>query len=407
LASTPVVRPWLFGLIGVPYGAFYGIVAVSLPFLLRQQGLTVGRIASIGAMVQTPTIWYFLWAPIVDIRLRRRTWVVVLALASAMCVAAGLVLIGNGAVRAATAVLVVGSALSQPISSALGGLASAIVPDPMRGRAAGWSQAGMLGGGVLAGAASVWLTQHTSVSIAAGAVSMLIAVPSLAALSIDEPRGPRPELRQHLRAMAHDVITMLRRRDVLFALAFFLSPIGAGALANIFSAVASEYHASPNAVISVAAIGGVMTPLGALLGGIASDRWSRWRVYPLAGFAAAASAALMALAPLTPAAFVIGAAGYALTIGICYAAFMSLAFELVGSGTAASGTRFTLLMAAVNVPVVYMLRLDGFAHTHIGVRGMLVTDAMSNALFGALFMLLLSVVTQPTSPRRRSVSAQL
>jgi MFS family permease len=152
-----------------------------------------------------------------------------------------------------------------------------------------------------------------------------------------------------------------------------------------------------------------MTPLGALLGGIASDRWSRWRVYPLAGFAAAASAALMALAPLTPAAFVIGAAGYALTIGICYAAFMSLAFELVGSGSAASGTRFTLLMAAVNVPVVYMLRLDGFAHTHIGLRGMLATDAMSNALFGALFMMLLSVVAQPAPPppQRRSVSAQL
>jgi MFS family permease len=241
----------------------------------------------------------------------------------------------------------------------------------------------------------VWLAEHASVSIAAAAVSLLIAVPSLAALSIDEPRGPRPVLREHLRAMAHDVIAMLRRRDVLFALAFFLSPIGAGALANLFSAVASEYHASANAVITVAGLSGVMTPVGALLGGIASDRFSRWRVYPLAGIAAAASAALMALAPLTPAAFVVGAAGYALTIGICYAAFMSLAFELVGPGTAASGTRFTLLMAAVNVPVVYMLRLDGFAHTHIGLRGMLATDAMSNALFGALFMMLLSIVAQP------------
>jgi hypothetical protein len=105
-------------------------------------------------------------------------------------------------------------------------------------------------------------------------------------------------------------------------------------------------------------------------------------MYPIAGLTAAAAAGALYLAPLTPASYIAGAAVYALTTGFCYATFMSLALELVGSNTAATGTRFTLYMAAVNVPVVYMLRLDGLGHSYAGVRGMIAVDALSNAVFG-------------------------
>jgi hypothetical protein len=47
-------------------------------------------------------------------------------------------------------------------------------------------------------------------------------------------------------------------------------------------------------------------------------------------------------------------------------------------------------MAAVNVPVVYMLRLDGLAHTKLGVRGVLATDALSNLVFAGLLMMVLA-----------------
>jgi hypothetical protein len=70
---------------------------------------------------------------------------------------------------------------------------------------------------------------------------------------------------------------------------------------------------------------------------------------------------------------------------------MALAFDLTGSDPSASGTRFTLFMAAANAPVVYMLRLDGWGHTHAGVRGMLATDAIANVVFGVLFLWLLAV----------------
>src|SRR5689334_10738486 len=101
----------------MPYGSFGGIVAVALPYLLRQQGLSVDRIASIGALVQAPAVWYVLWAPVVDIKFRRRTWIVVLSVCSAATVAIALGLTTTGSIQSATAFFIAASVLNQPISS--------------------------------------------------------------------------------------------------------------------------------------------------------------------------------------------------------------------------------------------------------------------------------------------------
>jgi hypothetical protein len=103
----------------------------------------------------------------------------------------------------------------------------------------------------------------------------------------------------------------------------------------------------------------------------------------------------MVVAPLRPMTYFLGAAAYAFSTGIAYAAFMALALQLLGSENAASGTRFTLFTAAVNVPVVYMLRLDGLGHAHFGVRGMLVADGLANLTFAVLLFMLIGHVKIP------------
>lgn len=388
----------------MPYGCFNGLVTVALPYVLRGDGISVSHIATIAAVVQIPAIWYFLWAPVVDVRLRRRTWIVVLSAASALCAGVAIGRSASPNVRSLTALLIVASVFNQPVSSAIGGLVASMVPNELRGRTAGWSQAGMLSGGVLAGGVAIWLTGHAPVVARGLVAAFLIATPALAALAVHEPSPSKQPIGAHLAAMARDVWAALHRRDVRLGLLFFVSPIGAGALTNLFSAVAPDFHASASFVMIVVVIGGVLTPLGAILGGIVCDRFDRWRVYPIAGLTAAASAGAMLLAPLAAATYLVGAAAYALSTGFCYAAFMSLAFELVGSSTAASGTRFTIFMAAVNVPVAYMLRLDGWGNAHGGVRGMLAVDALSNAIFGIIFLagVLAFRSYQPPRPRDRA-----
>jgi MFS transporter, PAT family, beta-lactamase induction signal transducer AmpG len=383
--------PWLFALAAAPYGSFNGLVAVALPYVLRRHGIPVGRIATIGATVGAPTVWYFLWAPIVDVKLRRRAWVVLLSVASAICCA--LAISGDAApsIRRLTALFVAASVFSQPVSSAIGGLVATVMPNELRGRTAGWSQAGIIGSGVLAGGVTVWLTGHASTTVTAIVAALFIAAPAFTVFAVRERAPAKKSLRAQLAIMFRDVIATVRRPDVRLGLLFFLSPISAGALMNLFSAVAPDFHATTAMVLWVVAIAGVLTPVGALVGGYVCDRFDRWYVYAIAGLAAAAAAGAPLIAPLTPATYVAGAAGYALSTGFGYAAFMALAFGLTGSDPSASGTRFTLFMAAANAPVVYMLRLDGWGHTHAGVRGMLATDAVANLLFGVVFLWLLAV----------------
>ena len=384
----------------MPYGAFNGLAAVAVPYLLRKQGLSVDRIASIGAMIQLPAIWYFLWAPAIDLKLRRRTWIILLAMTSGACAAFALTRVTAGAIGVLTGLFIAASALNQPVSSAVGGLVAAVVPSALRGRTGGWSQAGILLGGIAAGGLSVWLADRASLLVVAGVAAVLVGLPSLAALAIDEPIGARHIMRAQPKRMARELWTVLKQRRVWAGFLFFLSPIGASALMNLFTAVAGDFHASPNVVVSVVAIAGVLTPAGALIGGYLCDRFNRWLMYPVGGLLAAASAGGMLVAPLSPWTYAFGAAAYALATGFCYATFMSLALELLGAGASTSGTQFTLFMAAVNVPVAYMLRLDGLGHAHFGARGMLAVDAGANAAFGLAFLIVLSII------RPRSYTAE-
>jgi MFS transporter, PAT family, beta-lactamase induction signal transducer AmpG len=389
----------LFALGAMPYGAFNGVVAVGLPYLLRRHGLTVDSIASIAAYVQAPAIWYVLWSPIVDMKFRRRTWILILAVSSGLCAGFALSVDASHALRTVTALLVVASVLNQPISSAIGGLVADVVPPRRWGSIGGWTQAGILGGGVLTGGVAVWMATHATAWASSITIALMIAVPALAVFGVSEPRSERPKRLDHLKLMAREVGLSLRRREVWIGFVFFLSPVGAGALMNLFSAVAVDFHASQATVIWVVAIGGAMTCAGALAGGFVLDRVDRWRAYAMAGLLSSLATGGMLLAPFTPAVYIAGAAAYALATGFAYAAFMALAFELLGTATAASGTRFTLFMAAVNVPVVYMLRLDGRAHLHFGVRGLLGMDALANAAFGLLLLMIARPVRANISSR--------
>lgn len=386
----------------MPYGCFNGVVAVALPYLLRKSGVSVDRIASIAALVQLPAIWYFLWAPAVDLKFRRRTWIMGLGIASGALTMVALSRDMSAFLRTITGLLIVASALNQPVSSAVGGLVAAVMPDNLRGRTGGWSQAGMLGGGIVAGGSAVWLADHAPASVLAVTVGLLIAAPAATALGIDEPPGDRRTLREDPTRMFRELWAVLRRRRVWIGFLFFLTPIGSGALMNLFSAVATDFGASPSMVVWVVAIAGVLTPAGALIGGFICDRVNRWLVYPIGGILAASAALLMLSLPLAPSTYVVGAAVYALATGFCYAAFMALAFELLGPGAATSGTQFTLFMAATNVPVAYMIRLDGLGHRWWGVRGMIGVDAVANGVFGVALlagMVLLGMWQRRTAAR--------
>jgi MFS family permease len=349
----------------------------------------VDRIAGISALTLAPAIWYFLWAPVVDIGLRRRSWLIVAAALSAGCLLTALLLPLPWRVETFTALLVAGVAVNMLVGAANGGLMASMVGDDHRGRAAGWYQAGNVGGGALGAGATMWLAQRVPVNALAVAVALMVFAPSLAALGIAEPPLERIPARRLLGEMLGELKGMFRSRASLAGLAIFASPMGASAAGNLFSSLGPDYHASERTVILITGLlGGIFTTIGSLAGGRLSDRVPRRLAYAIAAILSAISSAGLAIA-LNERVFAIGASLYLAAQGVAFAAYAALALELIGPGGRSAATRYTLYNAASNIPIVYMTWIDGQGYKRFGARGLAGADCLPGLVAVCVFLFLI------------------
>ena len=87
--ATPHDRPWLFAFLITPEAVIaLGLVSGALTYLLRDEGVTPGRAASIASLLSLPHAIYFLWGPLTDFWMRRRTWLLLAAAAAAISLVA-------------------------------------------------------------------------------------------------------------------------------------------------------------------------------------------------------------------------------------------------------------------------------------------------------------------------------
>ena len=377
--------PWLFGILSIPYGVFNGILTILIPFLLRKRGFAVNEIANVVTISTIPTVWYFLWSPVVDLGLLRRTWVMAAAGTAALCCFIAVVWTAPS-LASLTALLTAGSAVSMLLSSACGAVLTTLNP-AVRGRSSGWYQAGNLGGGALGAGATIWLAGFLTPLALAVTAALLVVGPALAALRIYEEPLPPARALALFRALGHDVWDVIKSPRTLAGLVFFLSPVGSNAVANLISSVGPDYRASDGQVAFVSGLaGGLLSALGCLAGGFICDRMSRMAAYALAGMLSAVFAVWMALGPATPFTYAGGYTGYALAGGFAYAAFTALELEVLGKRRHAAGTAYSLLGASGNLPIVYMTWIDGVAYKHSGTRGLMGADALANAAGGVLLL---------------------
>jgi hypothetical protein len=68
---------WVFSLLILPLGIIVGFNLTPLRFLLAKAGLPVDQIASMNSIVYLPGVLGLFIAPVVDIKLRRRTWLAI------------------------------------------------------------------------------------------------------------------------------------------------------------------------------------------------------------------------------------------------------------------------------------------------------------------------------------------
>lgn len=379
---------WLFGLLAVPSGfGYWGVNALLIPYLLRQHGVTVDRIAGVVAVATIPSVWSFAWSPVVDLGLKRRTWILLSYGLAALASGLG-ILESAGSLEWLTFLLFAANLLSTIAGSAAGAVMSTIRPEVL-GRASGWSQAGNAGAGTLGGGVSIWMASFCGLPVLAAVATAALSLPALGALWLVEKPHPRMAPLPLFAALGRDIKDLLWSRRTLVGLLFLVSPVGAGALTNLISSVGPDYHAPNSEVAWITGTGGgLLLAAGALMGGFVCDRMHRLTAYALFGIVTFFFAAWMALGPATPFTFGAGYAGYALATGFAYAAFIALILEVLGQGRRAAATGFTLLTSVGNLGLTYMTWLDGVGYKHAGARGLMGVDALGNGVIGVLLLLL-------------------
>jgi hypothetical protein len=128
----------------------------------------------------------FLWTPVVDVKLRRCTWLVLGALATSLLLWIACQ-VGTSRARLLTALLFFAGVVVALVMASCGGLMATMLSVSAQAKASGWNQAGNFGGGVLGAAVVLWLVARFSLPVAGLAAAALVALPGLLAFTITEP----------------------------------------------------------------------------------------------------------------------------------------------------------------------------------------------------------------------------
>ena len=401
-ASMPYAPPWIFGITNIPFGVAGTYSGVAMPFLLQKAGVPVGMIATIAGLSLLPAAYQLFWAPIVDVGMRRRSWLILCSFVGSFCLASTLILKLPEALLPYEILMVIGQLLVGLVASCNGALVSTRVDPAKRGQAAGFVNAANLGSAVLGGGVILSLANNVSKEAAAIGLVLMICLPALAALAIPEPAPEKEPILDHVIAMAKEVWRAVRSRTGWTGLCFCLSPVGTVALLNLLSALGKDYGANSSVVEMVNGYGGgFVTALFALASGFILDRSDKRKLYLIAGILTATVAIGIALAPKTVTTYVVGCLCYMAVAGLAYAAFSAVVYEIVGTAGKTASTLYSVFPAAGNQAIAYTVYFDGQAGQKWGTQAIFWSDAALNIL-GVFFLFFLLRVFFPDRNRPAS-----
>src|SRR6266513_1808371 len=241
-------HPVVFFFLVLPYGISSGFVSITLPFILTRVGFSVALAASIVAIGVSANLWRFLWGPVADLTLTARRWYLLgLGTSAATLVILALLPLHQNAVPVLMTIVFISQVAGTLIVLPVGGLMAHTVAEGAKGRAAGWYQAGNLGGNGVGGGAGIWLASHFSKEIAGGELAIAMLTSAAAIYFASDVRIVATEtLGERMRILWRDILSMVRAAIPLFTIVLVCSPIGAGAMNNLWSAVAPDWSATPD-----------------------------------------------------------------------------------------------------------------------------------------------------------------
>jgi MFS transporter, PAT family, beta-lactamase induction signal transducer AmpG len=382
----------VFSLLDVPFGLSSGYVAVALGWYARQVDVSVGDAVALTSATTLPHIIKFLWAPVVDYTLSRKTWYWIGTAISAFAYLALTMIPIKENLGLLTGVVVAQSVGAALLGMAIEGIMAYSTDQTEKGKAAGWFQAGNLGGAAIGGGLGLYLLRVLPEPWMAGAAMAALTLSCGFFLAFVQNVYPAAggKLGDAIRLSLRDLREMMSSARGIVGTIMFLLPIGTGSLQGVFSTVAREWNASPSMVELVNGwVGAPIVILGCIAGGALSDRMSRAYAYVVTSLFMAAVTIGMAVAPLTPTMYAVFVLSYTVAAGLTYGTYGGFVLDAAGHGAVA--TKYNILASFANAPIYYLARIDGEAFDRWGARPMLWLDA-ALGIAGCILVSLLIVV---------------
>jgi PAT family beta-lactamase induction signal transducer AmpG len=177
------------------------------------------------------------------------------------------------------------------------------------------------------------------------------------------------------------------RWEALPYAACIVFPMASGAAAGLLSGVATQYGVNGNNVAWMNGLaGGLLMAGGSAVAAILPTRVRATVMYLVVSLVNCAALCVLWLGPLRTSTYYLGVTLYLLTLGTCFAMFTAVVLEFLGdSGKSGSG-RYSIINSLGNVPVQYMLLVDGWGGDRWGGRGLAGSEAVVGAV-GAVILL--------------------
>lgn len=371
------IAPPLYAFTAAVGGIANGFVVVTLGYVLAGRGFSAATIAGFVGLVLLPSTWRVLIGPVVDLSLTARSWFLLSAAGAAIGLAlfAAVRLDPDNAWQIGTIALVLG--IFYAVCDSARTAAIAITSSPrVRGRIAGWVQAGSLGGTGVGGGVGLWLASHFSMPVAAGTLALLCLACAWPMLLIRTPRAVADlPIAATVRRIGGDALTLVVTRRGLLTVAAVTLPMGQGAFINLLPSIARDWGASADLTATVTGVlAGLIVIPGCVLGGYLCDRMSAQAVLAWSSIVCAGGELAMALGPRTPVAFVAFTLANNLLMGVAYAAVAAAVY--VGLRGASGGTVGSTLGSLSNVPLVGVTALLAVMAAPYGSSGMLISEAV-------------------------------
>lgn len=389
---------WLMGLTNSLFGMYGGVLVISIPQLLNARKVPEATIYAMTTAMISPGFWTFLVSPILDVRFSRRWYSIVTALCAAALLS--LALLNLDHLEWVTPLLVAGFFFANLYQSALGGWLSSIVPGADQKQLSVWVTIGNIsGGGVMAVIAGELMMRLPPV-LAAGLLGAIVLLPIAVFPWMQAPGPDRRLARESFSRFFQEVVSTLRRREVVISIIMFIAPASTFSLVNIIGGLGSEYHATPafvgrvgGAGVAIAGVAGCF--IFALINRVLPLRF----LYLAIGFTGSFFTLGLMLLPLSPASFALALIGENVFQSCAITASIAIAFETIGLANPLAATTFCLMISAANIANTYMLMVDGWGYSLHGVLGSYAVDACVSL---AAVALLASLLRYLSRGRRRA-----